>query len=343
MAPASPLPVPSFARAQALVPFPVFEPPGEVVELIVRPEGSQAWATVRSVHRFRGSLLRVKQFVCDWWPDMGMPKNLYHRTDPDSRGLEFYGPTETVEVHGQVGFHGRDYENLEAGSVTLYLVHLEIRIFGGSMGPAGLGSFLEGTRLADPLVAEAIAQRPLPLWSWSMRSGGRPPWPKEPDAPAPIARLRWYTDFDLGQRWLGWGIVLPEVENYRFDGVGVLRDSDLGHEECYLIYRSTDLHRVMEARFVQWGSRMPEAYTESVQGSAFKRETGEVQGFPVEHVWSPFLRTGRILAELPHGQLAVFFPPTIDPDPKRQRATAQAFIREFLRPVGTSALGEGHN
>jgi hypothetical protein len=85
-----------------------------------------------------------------------------------------------------------------------------------------------------------------------MRSG-RPPWP---DVLGPIARLKWFASDALGMKAWGRPLPLPEVEGHRFDRIRVLRDPACGHEECFLVSRSDDLHRALEVRFVRWGSSL---------------------------------------------------------------------------------------
>jgi hypothetical protein len=300
------------------------QPPGEVLELAVRPEGRDVWATVRSVHRYEGTVVRVKQLMVDWDENFCGPANLY-----SGSGHE-YGPVRAVPVKGQVAFIGTDYEDREAGSLVLYLVHQEIRLLKGNLGAEGIRGFMEGIETAVGKVATILAQRPLPLWSWSMRSG-RPPWP---DAPGPIAQLEWFTDDALGMEAWGAQLPLPEVDGYWFDAMGVLRNPAHAHEECFLVYRSDDLHRALEVRFVRWGSRLKGAYADWWMGPRYRREPCDVGGFKGLHAHAPPYGEAWLSLELPGGRLTLLTAPALDYNPEQHRRMASLFMNAFRAKEG---------
>ena len=315
--------VASYLAAQRLVPFPVFRPPGRATAIQVRPEGRDSWATVRGVHNFGAAKVSVKQFVWDLSADMGLPKNLYHNPQPGL--LEPYGRITRLALRGGVGFHGTDYEGREAGSLVRLLVHIEIRVLEGSLGPAGMRAVLSRTQPMDPHQAIRLAERPFPLWSWSMRTG-KPPWPK---VPSPVARLKWYTDLEDGLQAWGRSPDVPVPNGHRFEALGVLRDPRHRHHECYLLYRSLNLDRLLEARFVKWGSRLAEAYSVARAGPLYAADSVRLRGARGVHIRSGVLSSAQVLLNLPSGQLWVAFAPQPQPSARAERDLARGVAKSF--------------
>jgi hypothetical protein len=305
--------VQSFRAAQDLVPFPVLHPPGPVELLSVRPETADIWATVYSIHRYKGALVRVKQFVYDWSDNLCCPANLIYE------GGKTYGPIIAFPLGDVVGFYGTDYTGSKAGSVVKYLVHAEARVVQGHLEAEEMKDFLEHTDPAVPDQAASLAARPLPLWSFTMRTR-RPPWPSMTE----IARLQWFTNLDEAFYEIGHGLNLPGLDGWRFEALG-FRLYPL--KEFRVIYRSSDLHRTLA---VHW---MPDENGQMAKplrvGPYYQHERFDLEGVEAEQWYAPPFGEDHLVAHLGKSRLVVIVAPTPHFDHCANRRLLAAFLPTF--------------
>jgi hypothetical protein len=303
----------SFRAAQDLVPFPVLHPPGSVESLSVRPETAEVWATVYSIHRYKGALVRVKQFVFDWNGSFCCPANLIHGEG------ETFGPIIAFPLGDVVGFYGTDYTGRKAGSVVKYLVHAEARVVQGHLEAEDMRRFLAHTDPAIPDQAISLAARPLPLWSFTMRTR-RPPWPRA----TTIARLQWFTNLDEAFYEIGHRLTLPDLAGWRFEALG-FRLYPL--KEFRVIYRSSDLHRTLE---VHWMPGENGQLAEPLRfGSYYQHESFALEGIEAEQWYAPPFGEDHLVAYLGKSRLVVIVAPTPHFDHCTNRRLLAAFVPTF--------------
>jgi hypothetical protein len=314
--------VKSFQEAQALVPFPVVALDPSPLEIQVCPESRDRWATVWSRHNVGGATLRVKQFVYDWSDVSGLPTNIAHGWG------KFYSPPEVFPVGSRPAFLGTDYKDHAAGFLSYLLVQIEVSNLTNSQH-APIRALLETVRPAVEVAARSLAARPIPLWSWIMRSGGRA-WPKQGPS---FARMRWFVDLKEARSVPGLVGVVPSAGGFQFDSVGTTIPSAENHPATCWLLRTNDLHACLAL------------WTEPAQGRRRpmnhpKREDfpeyweGEVGGLNVQHFYNGVSGFGLVFTPGGHGVCYTILPASLNPDPATDRERSVILLKAITNPDG---------
>lgn len=279
-------------------------------EIVVRVESRQRWATVRSMHAVDGAEIRIKQFVYDWSDVSGIPTNVAHGWG------NFYVPPVVFAVAGRPAFLGKDYKEHAAGFVSYWMVQVEASNF-SSQETSPIRQVLESVRPAIGKDARALASRPLPLWSWIMRSGGRA-WP---NLSPTFARMRWFVDIEEAKTVPNLVKRVPTLDGYHFDSVGVTQSTTEEVPSTCWLFRTDDDH----ATLALWKE------TKVAKTSVYdhpKRESfpgfweGIVDGIPLKHYFNAQSGFGLVFTEDEDTIYHTIHPTTLTPDPASDRRIA---------------------
>ena len=145
-----------WADAQRSVPIPLHKPSSPALSITVRRWSRNRWPTVCSLHRFHGSLIRVKQLVWGPTPSSFPPLLSYLAGGPNGVGDRPYGPTKVFRVGGIPIAHGTHYYGCEGGMAIAHMSLLDIIVREGKLGPSGLRAFLRGLTWAAPSLSEEL-------------------------------------------------------------------------------------------------------------------------------------------------------------------------------------------
>lgn len=312
--------VSSMREAQALVPFPLYQPPGTIESISVRPETGDRWASVHSTVLFQDSRLRVKQVFVDPWGWYGRPANLVG--EARRRCREYRGPrpfTANTFLGTRVGFYGCDYGGMEAGFIALP-TRVEVRVLGRRLGAEAMARFYEDLRPADERASGYYMARPLPLWDWHMRIGS--------PGDALLSRFKWYLDPEAVGSDLGVKADIPRwLPGLRLDSVGLRLDDR--RASLAAIYRAGGPDEVVSLVYAEDGSRVydhPALSPESLDPGRFREEEVEVAGYSGVYGEASEYGEARLLVNAPTFRLAVLSGARAGHSPDQVIRAAEDFI-----------------
>jgi hypothetical protein len=288
--------VDSFDEAQAIVPFPVHRPPGELETIAVRRNGPASWPSVRSVHRWGDARFRVKQFAYDLLAYFGWPQNLWFREGEEAaERWDTYGRTTHLDVGPPSAFRGKDWEGAEAASLYSLGTHVEVRTLEGTLGPELTRDLLLETAGSVPPAARLLAARPLSEWNWTLRSGDSPRY-RRPPVPHGIV---WEAARGPTHP--------PSLEGWALSDVGFGRAPHHAGDH-YLLYRSSDRHSVLSVARLAGAVGARTGDLLRPRAPLFETVGGAGKGDAVEHLRSSAFGVEVLHSTFPGGAVQAVVP-----------------------------------